>query len=62
MEVKLEGQPIGTITVELLPDVAPVGAERFVDLTVGKQGVGYRLSRFDGIFQVRSSHERDWVT
>lgn len=36
MEVKLEGQPLGTITVELLPGVAPVGAERFIDLTVGE--------------------------
>jgi peptidyl-prolyl cis-trans isomerase B (cyclophilin B) len=53
MDVKLEGESIGTITFELLSDAAPVGAARFQDLVVGKEGVGYRLSRFDGIFPVR---------
>lgn len=27
-----------------------VGAARFADLSAGKEGVGYRLSRIDGIF------------
>jgi peptidyl-prolyl cis-trans isomerase B (cyclophilin B) len=45
LDVKLEGQKLGRITIELLPSVAPVGAARFADLAVGKQGVGYRLAR-----------------
>ena len=45
LDVKLEGVKLGRVTVELLPDVAPVGAARFADLAVGKQGVGYRLAR-----------------
>lgn len=52
VEVKLEGQPMGAITFELLRHVSPVGAQRFADLVVGKEGVGYRLSRFDGIYEV----------
>lgn len=43
--MKLEGQKLGRITIELLPDKAPVGAARFADLAEGKQGVGYRLAR-----------------
>jgi hypothetical protein len=45
LDVKLEGQKLGRITIELLPAVAPVGAQRFADLSEGKQGVGYRLAR-----------------
>jgi peptidyl-prolyl cis-trans isomerase B (cyclophilin B) len=52
LDVKLDGQLLGRITVELLPAAAPVGAARFRDLAVGRQGVGYRLSRFDGVFPV----------
>jgi hypothetical protein len=37
--------------VQLFPDV-PIGAQRFADLAMGKQGVAYRLSKFDGIFDV----------
>ncbi|KIY95020.1 hypothetical protein MNEG_12941 [Monoraphidium neglectum] len=49
LDVKLEGQKLGRITIELLPAVAPVGAQRFADLSEGKQGVGYRLARFDRV-------------
>lgn len=35
--------------VELFDDVK-TGSARFRDLAVGKMGVGYRLSRFNGIF------------
>jgi peptidyl-prolyl cis-trans isomerase B (cyclophilin B) len=48
-DVTLEGQDIGRIVVETF-DVAPVGSLRFKDLAIGKNGVGYRRSRFDGIF------------
>ncbi|GBF92527.1 peptidyl-prolyl cis-trans isomerase, chloroplastic [Raphidocelis subcapitata] len=49
LDVKVEGQKLGRITIELLPSVAPVGAARFADLAVGKQGVSYRLARFDRV-------------
>mmetsp|Transcript_7529 Transcript_7529/g.18663 ORF Transcript_7529/g.18663 Transcript_7529/m.18663 type:complete len:303 (-) Transcript_7529:345-1253(-) len=49
LEVKLEGKPLGKVVIELFDDVT-TGSARFRDLVVGKQGVGYRLSRFDGIF------------
>jgi hypothetical protein len=45
LDVKLEGQKIGRIVIELLPSIAPVGAERFEDLAIEKEGVGYRLAR-----------------
>jgi len=45
LDVKLEGQKLGRVVIELLPSVAPVGAERFLDLSVGYEGVGYRLAR-----------------
>ncbi|GAX79772.1 hypothetical protein CEUSTIGMA_g7212.t1 [Chlamydomonas eustigma] len=48
-DLKLEGQAAGRLVIELFTDVT-VGASRFRDLAVGKEGVGYRLSRVDGIF------------
>lgn len=51
LDVKVEGENLGRIVVELLDDAA-VGGQRFADLALGKQGVGYRLSKFDGIFSV----------
>ncbi len=53
LDVKLEGTNLGRITIELLPSAAPLGAARFKDLAQGKEGVGYRLSRFNGVFPVR---------
>jgi peptidyl-prolyl cis-trans isomerase B (cyclophilin B) len=51
LDVKVEGEKLGRIVIELLDDAA-VGGQRFADLALGKQGVGYRLSKFDGIFSV----------
>ncbi|KAJ9513678.1 hypothetical protein QJQ45_015435 [Haematococcus lacustris] len=51
LDVKLEGKALGRIVVQLFPDVT-VGSARFRDLSIGKEGVGYRLARFDGIFPV----------
>lgn len=51
LDVKLEGTLLGRIVVELDSSLAPVGAARFADLAQEKEGVGYRLSKFDGIFQ-----------
>lgn len=53
-DVKVEGERVGRIVVALLDDVK-VGAQRFADLAEEKEGVGYRLSKFDGIFPV--SHQ-----
>ena len=53
-DVTLEGEDIGRIIVEPLSNVAPLGVQRFKDLATGAtatQGVGYRRSRFDGIFE-----------
>lgn len=54
LDVKVEGESVGRIVVELADDVK-VGAQRFADLAEGKQGVGYRLSKFDGIFNVSNT-------
>lgn len=54
LDVKVEGQAIGRIVIGLLDDVK-VGAQRFADLAEGKEGVGYRLSKFDGIYSVSFS-------
>lgn len=55
LDVKVEGQSLGRIVIEL-SDNAPVAAQRFADLAEGKQGVGYRLSKFDGIYDVSGEH------
>jgi hypothetical protein len=50
-DVKVEGETVGRIVIQLLDDVK-VGAQRFADLAEEKEGVGYRLSKIDGIFPV----------
>eukprot|EP00882_Tetradesmus_deserticola_P027610 GHRQ01030641.1.p1 GENE.GHRQ01030641.1~~GHRQ01030641.1.p1 ORF type:complete len:119 (+),score=19.26 GHRQ01030641.1:150-506(+) len=50
-DIKVEGENLGRIVVELVDDAA-VGTQRFADLAQEKQGVGYRLSKIDGIFSV----------
>jgi peptidyl-prolyl cis-trans isomerase B (cyclophilin B) len=47
-DMLVDGEPSGRIVVELYDDV-PVGAARFADLAQGKQGVGYRRTKFDAI-------------
>lgn len=47
----MDGEPKGRLVIELSGD-APVGTQRFVELSQGLNGVGYRLSKFDGIAQV----------
>lgn len=49
-DVTLEGEDIGRIEIETFDDIAKTGSARFKDLAEGKDGVGYRRSRFDGIF------------
>lgn len=51
-DMSVDGEPSGRIVVELYDDV-PVGAARFADLAQGKQGVGYRRTKFDAINEVR---------
>jgi hypothetical protein len=52
-DMLVDGEPSGRIVVELYDDV-PVGAARFADLAQGKQGVGYRRTKFDAINEVRT--------
>ncbi|KAG2442733.1 hypothetical protein HXX76_002815 [Chlamydomonas incerta] len=47
-DLTINGEPAGRITVELLAD-APAGASRFASLAAGRQGVDYRLSKFNGV-------------
>jgi hypothetical protein len=57
-DVKVEGQPAGRIVISLFDDVK-TASQRFADLAEEKEGVGYRLSKFDGIFPVSDSR---WLT
>lgn len=50
-DVSVDGEPKGRLVIQLSGD-APVGTQRFVQLSQGLNGVGYRLSKFDGIAQV----------
>lgn len=54
LDVTLDGEPKGRLVIQLSGD-APVGAKRFAQLSQGLNGVGYRLSKFDGIAQVLAS-------
>lgn len=51
-DVKIDGEPAGRIVIALFPD-APAGSSRFRDLAVGREGIDYRLSKFNGVFPVR---------
>lgn len=57
LDVNVEGKPLGRIVIALAGD-AKVGSQRFADLAEGKEGVGYRLSKFDGIFPVSKRQGR----
>jgi hypothetical protein len=50
-DVAVDGEQRGRIVVQLYDDV-PVGAARFADLAQGKQGVGFRRTKFDAINEV----------
>lgn len=47
-ELAVDGAPAGRFTVELFDDV-PLGAARFRDLALDRNGVGYRGTRIDGV-------------
>ena len=52
LDINVDREPRGRITVELFPDV-PVGAQRFADLARGVEGVGYSLAaKIDGVSPV----------
>ena len=51
LDLNVDGQPKGRLVIQLDGE-APVGTKRFADLSKGLNGVGYRLSKFDGIAQV----------
>jgi hypothetical protein len=50
-DVRVDNEPKGRITIQLFNDV-PIGAQRFLELAEGKDGVSYRLSKIDGISPV----------
>lgn len=51
LDLKIDGEPAGRLVIELFDDVK-VGSQRFLDLASNVEGVGYRLSKFLGIFDV----------
>ena len=51
LDVTVDGELKGRLVIQLSGD-SPVGAKRFAQLSQGLNGVGYRLSKFDGIAQV----------
>lgn len=51
LDLSVDGEPKGRLVIQLTGD-APVGTKRFAQLSQGLNGVGYRLSKFDGIAQV----------
>ena len=58
LDINVDREPRGRITVELFPDV-PVGAQRFVDLARGVDGVGYSLAaKIDGVSPVMPSEAK----
>ncbi|GMH37496.1 hypothetical protein BSKO_05369 [Bryopsis sp. KO-2023] len=56
LDVSVDRKPAGRIVIELFDDV-PVGSQRFADLAVGKEGVAYRLSKFDSLRQTYVTNE-----
>lgn len=50
-DMSVDGEQTGRIVVQLYDDV-PVGAARFADLAQGRQGVGFRRTKFDAINEV----------
>lgn len=66
LEVAADGQPLGTITVELFSHIVPKTAENFRALCTGEKGFGLRDSIFHRIIpafmcQVRSSSDHSDV-
>lgn len=59
LDLNVDGQPKGRLVIQLDGE-APVGTKRFADLSKGLNGVGYRLSKFDGIAQgfIKNSGQR----
>ncbi len=55
LDLSVDGEPRGRLVIKLAGD-APVGTRRFAQLSQGLNGVGYRLSKFDGIAQVLLSN------
>jgi peptidyl-prolyl cis-trans isomerase B (cyclophilin B) len=51
LDITVDGQQAGRVLVAL-PNPSSIGAQRFRDLCKGRQGVGYRRSKFDALFPV----------
>lgn len=46
MDISIDGEPAGRLTVELRPDVNPRTAENFRALCTGETGIGYKGCKF----------------
>lgn len=51
LDIAVDGEDYGRIVVAMF-DPSTLAAQRFSDLCKGIEGVGYRRSKFDGIFEV----------
>lgn len=49
LEISVDGNKVGRMVIQMI-NTSSVGSRRFIDLCVGKEGVGYRRSKFDAIF------------
>lgn len=52
LDIAVDGEDYGRVVVAMF-DPSTLAAQRFSDLCKGIEGVGYRRSKFDGIFEVR---------
>lgn len=53
IDIAVDGEEYGKLVVKM-SDPYMLAAQRFGDLCKGIEGVGYRRSKFDGIFEVRA--------
>ena len=45
LDIAADRKPLGRVIIELYDDV-PIGAQRFADLAIGREGVRYQATRF----------------
>lgn len=55
LDIAVDGEEYGRVVIKLF-DPSTIAAQRFRDLCKGIEGVGYRRSKFDGIFEVCGFH------
>lgn len=52
LEIGVDGESIGRVIIKLYSDVE-LGSQRFRDLSIGKEGIRYRASKFIRLNEVR---------